>query len=196
MTINEILEYDKYSMRISEILTEAQVPSIRLQILADVEKHGGSPDEYFVRFTDSDKLGFSAQQLFGKTPDVDDPKFDVDYIGTGQGRRALWFYPLSTYLKASSDVYATNQPYVWLVRLKPTAWLQKVKRGTNQVEPAPEGKQRVGILRMSDPPAAIFFTYGFDVVGRYYDYAGQHQRHGQVKGKPSPSFFDRVRGYN
>jgi hypothetical protein len=47
---------------------------------------------------------------------------------------------------------------------------------------------------MSLPPAAIFFTHGFDVVGKYYDYAGQHQRHGEVKGKPTPSFFDRVRG--
>jgi hypothetical protein len=41
---------------------------------------------------------------------------------------------------------------------------------------------------------AIFFEPAFDVVGRYYDYAGQHQRHGQVKGRPAPSFFDRVRG--
>lgn len=183
-------------MRITEILSEAKSPSIRSQILADVQKHGGQASEYFVRFTDSERLGFSAQQLFGKTPDVDDPKFDIDYIGTGQGRRALWFYPLSTYLKSDQDVYATNQPYVWLVRLKPDAWLQTVKSNNNQVQPAPPGKQRVGILRMSNPPAAIFFTYGFDVVGRYFDYAGQHQRHGQVKGAPKPSFFDRVRGYS
>ena len=52
----------------------------------------------------------------------------------------------------------------------------------------------MGIMRHSNPPAAIFFEPGFDVVGKYYDYAGQHQRHGQVKGAPKPTFFDRVRG--
>jgi|688.fasta_scaffold03493_26 hypothetical protein len=174
-------------------VNEAKVPSVRQQIINDVKKNGGNINEYFVRFTDSDKLGFSAKQGFGQTPDVDDPKFDVDYIGTGQGRRALWFYPLSYYLKDDKP-YASEQPYVWLVRLKPNAWLQKVKHGDNKVVQAPEGKQRVGMLRMSLPPAAIFFTHGFDVVGKYYDYAGQHQRHGEVKGKPTPSFFDRVRG--
>ena len=170
------------------------MPSIQNQIVADVRKHGGSANEYFVRFTDSERPGFSARQLFGKTPDVDHPDFDIDYIGSGKGRPALWFYPLSTYLKSNQDVYAGNQPYVWLVRLKPNAWLQTVKRSSNLVEPAPPGKQRVGILRMSIPPAAIFFTNGFDIIGRYFDYAGQHQRHGQVKGAPKPSFFDRVRG--
>lgn len=180
-------------MRITDLL-EAKVPSIRDQILADVKKHG--PGDYFVRFTNSDKLGFSARQAFGQTPDVDHPKFSIDYIGAGTGRRALWFYPLSYWLKEKNDAYATNQPYVWLVKLKPDAWLQTVKSGDNKIKDAPQGKERVGILRMSSPPAAIFFTYGFDVVGRYYDYAGQHRRHGQVKGKPSPSFFDRVRGFS
>jgi hypothetical protein len=49
-------------------------------------------------------------------------------------------------------------------------------------------------MRYSNPPAAIFFTHGYDVIGRYYDYAKQHQRHGDVKGRPEPSFFDRIRG--
>jgi hypothetical protein len=180
-------------VRAQEFVTEARVPSVRDQIIADVRKHGGSSEDYFVRFTGQDKLGFSARQGFGQTPDVDHPRFNVDYIGQGQGRRALWFYPLSYYLK-QNNAYATEQPYAWLVKLRPNAWLQTVRRGDNQVKPAPPGQQRVGILRMSDPPAAIFFTYGFDVVGRYYDYAKQHQRHGQVKGRPEPSFFDRVRG--
>jgi len=178
-------------MRAADFL-EARLPSIKDQILADVRKHG--PGEYFVRFTDSDKLGFSGRQLFGKTPDVDDPNFDVDYIGTGKGRRALWFYPLNFYLKGSKP-YASEQPYAWLVKLKPDAWLQTVNRGDNQVKPAPQGKERVGILRMSDPPAAIFFSSGYELVGKYYDYAGQHRRHGDVKGRPAPSFFDRIRGY-
>lgn len=185
-------------MRAQEFLIEAKVPSVRDQIIADVRKHGGSSDEYFVRFTDADKLGFSGRQWFGQTPDVDHPKFDVDYIGHGVGRRALWFYPLSTYLDTTRGIYAEEQPYVWLVKLKPNAWLQTVKRGDNQIEPAPAGKQRVGILRHSRPPAAIFFTHGFDVVGRYYNYAQRHRRHGQVKGPSAglkPTFFDRVRGY-
>jgi hypothetical protein len=185
-------------MKISEIVTEAKLPPIRDQILADVRKHGGSPDEYFVRFTDMDKLGFSGRQWFGKTPDVDHPKFDVDYIGHSVGRRALWFYPLSTYLK-STHVYASEQPYVWLVKLKPDAWLQTVTRSDKkELQQPPQGKQRVGIMRMSDPPAAIFFTHGFDVVGKYYDYAKKHRRHGQVKGKPAvkqpeSSFWDRLK---
>lgn len=183
-------------MRASEFLTEAQVPSVRDQIIADVKKHGGSVDDYFVRFTDSDKLGFSQRQFFGQTPDVDHPKFDIDYIGHGTGRRALWFYPISTYFNVSKHVYASEQPYVWLVKLRPDAWLQTVNAGDKQIETPPPGKQRVGILRMSKPPAAIFFTHGFDVVGKYYDYAGQHRRHGEVKGRPQPSFFDRIRGYD
>ena len=50
-------------MKVLDIVTEARVPSVRDQIIADVKKHGGSPDEYFVRFTDMDKLGFSGRQI-------------------------------------------------------------------------------------------------------------------------------------
>ena len=185
-------------MLIADVITEAKVPSVRDQIIADVKKHGGSPDEYFVRFTDMDKLGFSGRQWFGQTPDVDHPKFNVDYIGHGVGRRALWFYPLSTYLDQNRTVYASEQPYAWLVKLKPDAWLQPVRRGDKQLQEPPPGKQRVGIMRYSTPPAAIFFTHGYDIIGRYYNYAQRHRRHGQVKGPSAglkPTFFDRVRGY-
>ena len=180
-------------MKVTDIITEAKV-SIKDQILADVRKHG--PGEYFVRTTAVDKLGFSAKQLFGRTPDMDDPKFDVDYIGTNKGRPALWFYPLKEYIR-SKDLYATDSPYTWLVKLRDDAWLQPANRGARGIAKPPQGKQRVGIMRMSSPPAAIFFTPAFDVVGKYYDYAGQHQRHGQVKGPESQprSWFDRVRGY-
>jgi hypothetical protein len=178
-------------MRANEFVVEAQVPPIRDQIRADVKKNG--PGEYFVRVTAVDKLGFSARQKFGRSPDMDDPAFDVDYIGAGRGRPALWFYPVNEYLK-NKDLYATENPYVWLVKLKDTAWLQPARRGDSGVANPPQGKQRVGIMRMSNPPAAIFFQPGFDVVGRYYDYAGQHRRHGEVKGRPNPSWFDRVRG--
>ena len=177
-----------------EKIQEAKVPSIRQQIIDAVKQKGGSINDYFIRFTDTDKLGFSAKQGFGQTPDVDDPKFSVDYIGQGYGRRALWFYPLSYYLNDKYGTYATDLPYVWLVKLKPNAWMQTVKPRDNKIQPAPEGKERVGMIRMSKPPAAIFFTHGFDVVGSYYDYAGQHKRHGEVKGRPAPSFFDRIRG--
>lgn len=177
-------------MRAQEFLSEANA-SIRDQIIADVRRNG--PGEYFVRLTAVDQLGFSARQKFGRSPDMDDPAFDVDYIGAGKGRPALWFYPLKEYLK-SNDLYASDNPYTWLVKLKDTAWLQPAQRGAVGVAPAPKGKERVGIMRMSNPPAAIFFRPGFEVVGKYYDYAGQHQRHGAVKGAPKPSFFDRVRG--
>jgi len=181
-------------MRFIEFVSEARVPSVRDQILAAVEKHGGSAEEYFVRFTDMDKLGFSGRQWFGQTPDVDHPKFDVDYIGHGMGRRALWFYPLATYLDTTRGIYAEEQPHVWLVKLKPTAWLQPVRRGDTEIKPAPAGKQRVGIIRYSNPPAAIFFSHGYNLIGKYYDYAKQHQRHGKVRGRPEPSWFDRIRG--
>ena len=182
-------------MKIHDIIVEARVPSVRDQIMADVQRHGGSTDDYFVRFTMTDKLGFSGRQWFGRSPDVDHPKFDVEYIGSGVGRRALWFYPLDVYLDQSRTLYAAEQPYVWLVKLKPNAWLQPVKSGDKKVLPAPEGRQRVGILKRNRPEAAIFFTYGFDVIGKYYDYAQQHRRHGQVKGPLPPSWFDRIRGY-
>ena len=181
-------------MRAQEFLFEAKVPSVRDQIIADIKKHGGDISEYFVRFTDQDKLGFSDRQTFKRTPDLDHPKFDFDALGQNVGRRSLWFYPATYYLNDKYGTYATDLPYVWLVRLKPDAWLQTVDQRTKNFEPAPPGKQRVGIIRLTRPPAAIFFTYGFDIVGRYYDYAGQHRRHGEVKGKPAASWFDRIRG--
>lgn len=184
-------------MQIKELITESRVPGIRNQIIADVKKHGGSADQYFVRFTDTDKLGYSAHQTFGHFPDVGDPDFDVDRIKSqSRGRRVLWFYPLNTYLKGQDEMYGQGSPYAWLVKLKPEAWLQTVKRGDVEVKSAPQGKERVGILRMSEPPAALFFKPGYHLIGRYYDYAGQHQRHGEVRGRPAPSFFDRVRGFN
>jgi hypothetical protein len=181
-------------MKAIEFVTEAQVPGVREQIIADIEKHGGDVSEYFVRFTNQDKLGFSDRQTFKRTPDVDDANFDFDALGQNTGRRSLWFYPAAYYLNNKYGTYATDLPYVWLVKLKPTSWLQTVKDGDRGAKTAPDNKQRVGIIRMTRPPAAIFFTYGFDVVGRYYDYAGQHQRHGLVRGRPEPSFFDRIRG--
>jgi hypothetical protein len=179
-------------MKVTDIVTEAKV-SIKDQIIQDVRKHG--PGEYFVRFTRLDQLGFSAKQKFGRSPDLDDPKFSVDYIGAGKGRPALWFYPLKEYLDAK-ELFASEHPYVWLVKLKPDAWLQPVDSKTKGIASAPQGKQRVGMLRMSRPPAAIFFRPGFDIVGKYYDYAGQHQRHGQVKGPEARdrTWFDRIRG--
>jgi len=182
-------------MKVYEIITEARVPSVRDQIVNDVQRHGGELDDYFVRFTMTDKLGFSNRQWFGRSPDVDHPKFDIDYIGSGIGRRALWFYPLKVYLDQARTLYAAEQPHVWLVKLKPDAWLQPVGSGDKKVKEPPQGKQRVGILKMNRVPAAIFFTYGFDVVGQYYDYASRHRRHGQVKGPLPPSWFDRIRGY-
>lgn len=168
--------------------------TVRDQIRAAVRQDGGSPDEYFVRHTDVDRLGYSARQRFGRSPDVDDPEFDVEYIGAGQGRPALWFYPLKWYL-SQQEAYATDSPYIWLVRIRPRAWLQPVGPRDREVKPAPQGRERVGILRKSTVPAAIFFQPEFDVVDKIYNYAAQHQRHGEVKGAPAASFFDRVRGY-
>ena len=185
-------------MRAMEFLTERKVPSIKDQILAAVKKDGGNIDDYFVRFTMTDKLGFSNKQWFPKTLDVDDPNFSVDYIGHKGGKRSLWFYPLKTYLE-DTHLYAKEQPYVWLVKKKPNAWLQTVDRGDNKLENPPPGKERVGIIRMSEPPAAIFFQPAYTLIGKYYDYAGRHKRHGLVKGPPPPTksqpktFFQKIK---
>ena len=179
---------------LKELMLEAKV-SVRDQVLADVKKHGGSTQDYYIRFTDVNQLGFSPKQAFGRSPDINDPNFDPHYIGRGKGKPALWFYPLNYYLKDSTYLYGTEHPYVWLVKLKPTAWLQPVTNSTKQVVAAPQGKTRVGLLRLTNPPAAIFFQHGWDLVGTYYDYGSQHERHGQVKGapaQPKPSLFQQV----
>lgn len=183
-------------MKVFDIVTEARVPSIRAQIINDVARHGGRPEEYFVRFTDVDRLGFSDRQRFKKHVDVDHPRFSIASLGSAQGRRALWFYPLREYLSQSAQgQYAMDMPYVWLVKLRPDAWLQHVGHDSKlQVEQPPAGKQRVGIMKKGTLPQAVFFEPAFDIIGRYYDYAGQHKRHGEVRGRPEPTFFDRVRG--
>lgn len=181
-------------MRINEILSEAK-ESIRDQIIAAVKRDGGSVDDYYIRFTDIDKLGYSAKQSFGKTPDVNDPKFSVDSIGAIHGRRALWFYPVKYFLN-SKELFRTEFPYVFIVKLKPNAWLQTVKRGDKKVIDAPEGKERVGILRMSSPPAAIFFRPGYQLVSKLVNYKSLHRDHGLVKGPeaaPKPTALQRIR---
>ncbi len=186
-------------MRAQDFITERKVASIRGQIQDAVRQHGGDPSDYFVRFTEVDKVGFSDRQKFKRHVEIDDPSFTVSSIGTssrGGGRRALWFYPLRTYLgMMSQGEYAMDFPYVWLVKKRPDTWLQPIgHRDPRQIQPAPEGMKRVGILKGGLTPQAVFFEPAFDVVGRYYDYAGQHRRHGEVRGAPKPSFFDRVRG--
>lgn len=179
-------------MKIAELL-EAKV-SVRDQIIAAVKKDGGNIKDYFIRFTDVDQLSYSAKQKFGKTPDVGDTDFDPDYIGAGKGKPALWFYPLNYYLK-QKDSYATEKPYVWLVKLKPNSWLQPVNYSTKEKMPSPTNKQRVGFLRKTTVPAAIFFQPGFELVGKFYDYGSQHQRHGQVKGPAKkPGIVSRLLG--
>jgi hypothetical protein len=184
-------------MRAEEFVTEAQVPPVRDQIIRDVQRSGGAASDYFVRFTSVDRVGFSDRQHFKRHRDVDDPKFSVTGIGGQEGgRRALWFYPLAEYLKQSAQgQYAMDMPYVWLVRLKPNAWLQPVGHTDERVvKAAPDGKQRVGLLKGGLLPQAVFFAPAFDVIGRYYNYPAMHQRHGEVQGRPAPTFFDRVRG--
>ena len=169
-------------MRATEFVTEAK-ESIKDQIEKAVIVNGGDINEYFVRSADVDKLGYSAKQKFGRSPDTGDDDFSVDYVGTNKGKPALWFYPLSYYLKnATSEAYANDMPHVWLVRIKPNAWLQPVSSDNAVKQPAPEGKERVGILRKSAVPAAIFFKPAFDVVDKFYDYGSQHKQHGEVKG--------------
>lgn len=186
-------------MRAQEFIAERKVASIRGQIQDAVRQHGGDPRDYFVRFTEVDKIGFSDRQKFKRHVEIDDPSFTVSSIGTssrGGGRRALWFYPLRTYLgMMSQGEYAMDFPYVWLVKKRPDAWLQPIgHRDPREVKAAPKGQRRVGILKGGLTPQAVFFEPAFDVVGRYYDYAGQHRRHGEVRGAPKPTFFDRVRG--
>ena len=159
--------------------------SIKDQIEKAYIQDGGSIDEYFVRSANVDKLGYSAKQTFGRSPDIGDNNFSVDYIGYGKGKPALWFYPLAYYLKSVADVaYGNDMPHVWLVRIKSNAWLQPVSNNKVTKQDAPTGKERVGLLRKSAVPAAIFFKPAFDVVDKFYDHGSQHKRHGEVKGVP------------
>jgi hypothetical protein len=172
-------------MRFSEILLEGQ-PPIKDRIIDAIKKDGGNINDYFIRFSDIDQLGYSGKQTFGKTPDVDDPKFTVDYIGALKGKRALWFYP-AKFLLSSKELFRTEAPYVFIVKLKPNAWLQTVKRGDKKIIDAPPGKERVGMIRMSDTPAAIFFKPGYQLVSRLVNYKALHKYHGFVKGPPPKS---------
>ena len=155
--------------------------SIKDQLEKAYLQDGGNIDDYFVRSSAVDKLGFSPKQIFARSPDLDHPEYDISYIGTGKGSPALWFYPLKYYLK-SAEVFTKGYPYIWLVKLKPNAWLQPVDRFTKTKQEAPQGLERVGILRKALTPSAIFFKPAFDVVDKFFDYGIQHKRHGQVKG--------------
>jgi len=153
-------------------ISEAQDARTEIENMATILP--GSPDEYFVRFTDQDKLGFSARQHFGRTPDIDDPGYDPLALPRPSGRPALWFYPLRTYLRGG-DLFASQHPYTWLVRLRPDAWLQQV--GREEKTDVPRGKTRVGMIRRDQGvPMAIFFRPGFDVVDRWYDYGKTHKQ--------------------
>jgi len=153
-------------------ISEGQDARTEIEAMANILP--GSPDEYFVRFTDQDKVGFSARQHFGRTPDIDDPGYDPLALPRPSGRPALWFYPLRTYLRGG-DLFASQHPYTWLVRLRPDAWLQRV--GQEGKTEAPQGKTRVGMIRQDQGvPMAIFFKPAFDVVDRWYDYGKTHKR--------------------
>ena len=154
---------------------------IKDQIEKAIIVDGGNWDEYFVRSSQVDKIGYSTKQQYGRSPDLDHPDYDIDYIGSGKGKPALWFYPVSYYLK-KKDVFGQEYPYIWLVRLRPDAWLQPVDRFTKSIQDAPQGKERVGILKKRMIPAAIFFKPAFDVVDKFVNYKSLHKPHGLVKG--------------
>lgn len=149
-------------MKIQDVIVERTDPRAEIENMAAILP--GRQDEYFVRFTDQDKIGFSAQQHFGRTPDVGDPGFGSDSLPQKKGRPALWFYPLKTYLE-NPDLYASGHPYTWLVRLHPDAWLEKLGHG----DQVPSGHRRVGyISRDQGVPMAVFFQPAFDVVDRWH----------------------------
>lgn len=150
-------------MRAHEFLSERADVRTEIENLATVLP--GDINDYFVRFTDQDKIGYSARQHFGRTPDIDDPRYDADALPSKTGRPALWFYPLRTYLKNPS-LYASDKPYVWLVRLRPNAFLQAAT--DKSVEQRP-GWTRAGIMkREGGLPMAVFFRPEFDVVDRWH----------------------------
>lgn len=161
-----VVELMKISDLTENLIAERVDPKTEIENMSVILP--GSLDEYFVRFTDQDKLGFSQRQHFGRTVDVDDADFDpYDLSVKSQGRPALWFYPLQTYLK-HKDLYGSNMPYTWLVRIKPNAWLQSVD-GQTVKKDAPQGKQRVGILsKKQGLSMAVFFRPAFDVVDRWH----------------------------
>jgi len=134
-----------YAIFKEEGIVEAK-ESIKDQVEKAYIQDGGNIDDYFVRHSRVDKLGFSPKQIFARSPDLDHPAYDIDYIGNSVGTPALWFYPLKYYLQ-SKELFAEKLPYIWLVKLRPNAWLQPVDRFTKTKKEAPQGKERVGILK-------------------------------------------------
>ena len=127
----------------------------------------GNADDYFVRFTDVDKLGYSAKQDFGRTPDIGSADYDPDALPHKTGRPALWFYPAKYYLQ-NQNLFASNKPYVWLVKKRPNAYLQPTSKATKPE--APKGMTRAGLMhKESGVPVAIFFRPEFDVVDRWHE---------------------------
>jgi hypothetical protein len=152
-------------MRFQEFITEKQDPRTEIENMSTILP--GGIDEYFVRFTDQDKIGFSAKQHWGRMRDIDDPKFDANNLLDRGGRPALWFYPLRYYLSGkNAELFASEYPYVWLVRIRPDAWLQPIDKWLKKKQPV--GKRRVGILKFdAGVPMAVFFQPAFDVIDRW-----------------------------
>ena len=49
------------------------------------------------------------------------------------------------------------------------------------------------MLRMSEPPAAIFFRPGYELVSKLVNYKALHKDHGFVKGPPPKSILQKIK---
>lgn len=152
----------------------------------------GNINDYFVRFTDVDKLGYSAQQDFGRMPDIGDADWNPDALPKKKGHPALWFYPASYYLK-HKDLFADSRPYVWLVKRRDNAYLQPTQGATRPE--VPPGMIRAGLMhKESGVPVAVFFRPEFDVVDRWHEPHPVKENFAdkKVKGKSRPGRVKRA----
>jgi hypothetical protein len=166
------------------------------QIANIIKKHGGNIDDYYIHNSAVDHLGFyggkesnndewwkSSKPL--SAPVVSNKPFQKQLLGFstpergglgpkgGERKYGLWFTPLKYCIKliqqGHSLPFANN--FTFLVKKKPTAWLQPVNT-LNRIRanligiPVPSGMEHVGQFSPSSK-IAVFFKPAFDIVGKW-----------------------------
>jgi len=171
---------------------------LRQQILQIIQKNGGTIDDYWVSSTTVDHLGFYGGDSHHPQPEKTRPgrAFDVpmgafqdqrkysspEYATYGgaaywgdkptQQRYGLWFMPLKKVFKQlEMGQYPYLRNFLFLVRLRDTAWLQpvdnwqKLRAAVVGIRP-PSGKSKVGQYN-PESNIAVFFKPAYQIVGKW-----------------------------
>jgi hypothetical protein len=168
------------------------------QITHIINKHGGTINDYLIHNSSVNRIGFyggtprnpDAKSWEKDTrpmsaPVVSDKPFSKQFTGYSTPERGglgpagserkygTWFTPLNKAINVikSKESLPFSNTYVFLVKLKPNAWLQPVdtlsRIKTNLVgSKPPSGKERVGQYSSSSG-IAVLFKSAYDVVGTW-----------------------------